>query len=798
MTRVILSFLIACLCALMMGSCGHTSKMFASNERPITINRTSAEQPAWLLSTLHELEVIPCPANVRPEVFSLIKMRLRNYLVARADNKATSSISQDYTTKVRDLRWEQPSPDGPVYLTWGYVQGGDYNQNGTVGVTDITPLAQNWEKMWNETGVIPSNPEPEGPYNIEEYYSMSAVCDGSVDGRVHLYDELEDPEGYVDDLQILSERMFHTIAGFRIMGATAAAPTTKILVTTVPFGSHVDIPDDPYSMRLSYRVDASNVNFGKYAYYWVQPYDMETVPPAEPNYGSYSDSDDVIGELNPDYDPANLLPTAPEVPQVTNGRILGACSTALTIAYNPGENTPLPITGQTWAFGGASSGSQSSSDAMPTITLTSTAGNYKATVKVTNAFGESATTPFVISVTTNDPIPVIKEIRQSAHTPGEPATFTVLMSQGPARTWFWDFNGAAWDNANPPNDTSTAESPTMTLSDVAGFYNATVTVGNQNPQSPDTENFVVQVGYAPTDVAVIVPNPIALGEAVEFEATWDEEVTSTPLQFTWNFGLAHPEAMHDSTVYPVMVNGGEYSEDQGNNGTLTVTNAIGSVTIPFDFTVYLNEILLEQLDPADVISGEAGDYVIVQVKGHDLAYPLVRSLVVYVEYAEEELAPPSQADLLDSDNQVVWNVGVEGNSWMAKDGWWTPYTQPFYFFGNEYARYTFFYDSVTDDPYRSLFEEREDDYCSFTSHIPLFAEENYYSSQSGDTGFVYNFRLYLPQSIGLGSFDYWARISCYRQLPDLTPLTYYIDGERNPRMFSNEPYLDIHVEGTRE
>jgi hypothetical protein len=399
MTRVISLLLLAGLCALLVTSCGHSRRMATTILPGEVTEKAAANQPEWLADALQELEAMPCPMNVSPQVFTRIKARLREALIARAASKSVSTISQEYT-KVRDLRWEQPSADGPVYLTWGYVQGGDYDQNATVEIADITPIAQNWMQEWYPENVLPSY---EPVYNLEEYYSMTAVSDGNIDGVVSIIEDRD--EGETDDLSVLASSMFYTIAGYRILGNTTPNEGTAGVVKTVAYGDHEDIADPPHAMRLSYRVDASDVEFGKYAYYWVRPYDMETAPPLEPNYGSYSDSDDVLGEQNPDFDPADLRPAAPEVPQAVNGRIYGACGSELTLAYVPGENTPLPLTGQTWNFGGAAQGSQSSSVAMPTITLTSTAGNYNATVKVANAYGESGTAGFTIVVTTNDPPP---------------------------------------------------------------------------------------------------------------------------------------------------------------------------------------------------------------------------------------------------------------------------------------------------------------------------------------------------------------------------------------------------------
>jgi len=43
-----------------------------------------AEEPQWLVDALAELDAMPLPMNVRPEVFADLKERLREALLERA------------------------------------------------------------------------------------------------------------------------------------------------------------------------------------------------------------------------------------------------------------------------------------------------------------------------------------------------------------------------------------------------------------------------------------------------------------------------------------------------------------------------------------------------------------------------------------------------------------------------------------------------------------------------------------------------------------------------------------------
>ena len=77
MTRAMLLLLLAGLCALLITSCGHSRRMAATNLSGEVAEKAAASQPEWLTDALRELEAMPCPMNVRPEVFARIKARLR-------------------------------------------------------------------------------------------------------------------------------------------------------------------------------------------------------------------------------------------------------------------------------------------------------------------------------------------------------------------------------------------------------------------------------------------------------------------------------------------------------------------------------------------------------------------------------------------------------------------------------------------------------------------------------------------------------------------------------------------------
>jgi len=77
MTRAMLLLLLAGLCALLVTSCGHSRRMAATSLPTETTLKAATNQPVWLADILKELEAMPCPMNVQPEVFARIKARRR-------------------------------------------------------------------------------------------------------------------------------------------------------------------------------------------------------------------------------------------------------------------------------------------------------------------------------------------------------------------------------------------------------------------------------------------------------------------------------------------------------------------------------------------------------------------------------------------------------------------------------------------------------------------------------------------------------------------------------------------------
>ncbi len=122
-------------------------------------------------SALAELGSLAPPDGVDQGVFAQLKAELARLLQARAEGKLPAAAPEGPENAIADLALTGDGESG-FQLTWRYRNHGDYDQNGKVGVSDITPIAQHFGELVPEDG---GN-------------SLAAVIDGSGNGQVDIAD----------------------------------------------------------------------------------------------------------------------------------------------------------------------------------------------------------------------------------------------------------------------------------------------------------------------------------------------------------------------------------------------------------------------------------------------------------------------------------------------------------------------------------------------------------------------------------------------------------------------------------
>jgi hypothetical protein len=165
--RVNLALLTALIAALILVACGQESRRISSSA---AINPQS---PASfdLSDALAELDAMQTPKGAEPAVFAQLKAALRAALIASGEEKLVSTPPTGPANAVPDLTVTDTG-GGTADITWHYYNLGDYNQDGVVGIADITPLAMHFGEGWS----------------IGQENTLPAVVDGSGDGTVNIAD----------------------------------------------------------------------------------------------------------------------------------------------------------------------------------------------------------------------------------------------------------------------------------------------------------------------------------------------------------------------------------------------------------------------------------------------------------------------------------------------------------------------------------------------------------------------------------------------------------------------------------
>lgn len=312
-----------------------------------------------LYETLAELEELECPEGVDEALFAQLKDALASQLESRLSSRdsigGNSGLeSPDSTIGSATARFVSTPPtgdanqvkdltvtdngDGTYTLSWHYRNLGDYNQNGTVDIGDITPVSMHY----GET-------VPEGDDNC-----IQAVVDGDGSGSIGL-----------GDITPISMNYGVSCAGYTVsQGPTEDGPWDLLAAAPFSYASGEG--------RLEFALDF--VPSPGMIYFSVAPYD---------------------GKFNPEVGvrslPAMLPGEAPEILSVSP--LSGAQGRAVSFAA---EVTGTPPLGYSWEFQDAVTGVDPYA-AKPTGAWESLGTYEYCSLTVANAYGED-TLQFTLTV----------------------------------------------------------------------------------------------------------------------------------------------------------------------------------------------------------------------------------------------------------------------------------------------------------------------------------------------------------------------------------------------------------------
>ena len=540
---------------------------------------------------LAELEAMDPPPDVEPALFEQLRQALSTKLVERGE-KIVGTPPEGPANAVGNLS-AAGFADGQLTLAWSYINVGDYNQDGVVGIADLTPLAVHFGES-------------------TEYSSAAIPVDGNNDTFIN-----------VADITPLAAHFFASCSGYVVQGKVPDLGTYDDLAT-------VNLPPPPEEGRT--RVEAT-VELCDYRYFRVIPIDGEANR-GEPSDVLYYDihpphivglnrTGGVTGEevqFSPTVSGARPMsfewdfggraePNNPidEEPTVLLGAV-GDCQATLTAVNVFGEDVyefTLTVTAEPpeppeitsvepaevvqdrleqftatvngdppftydWEFG-ETANPPSSSEASPQVSF-SVVQPVDASLTVTNPAG-SDTLEFEITVYPPGDPPLITAVEPTEGEAGQAGVeFHATLSGTPPFHFSWDFDGGA----DP--STSDEQFPQVTLQTEAE-YDASVTASSI--YGTHTFPFKLRVNPPsgePPEITDVQPRSGATGTEVTFTATVSGD---EPMSYQWDFDDgATPNKPTEASPTVTLGAPGTYED-----ATLQVDNAFGSDTFQFRLTV---------------------------------------------------------------------------------------------------------------------------------------------------------------------------------------------------------------------
>jgi len=427
------------------------------------------QSEAGLESTLAELDAMQAPEGVRPEIFALLKDALKDALIERNVGKAVCAT-----------------------LTWHYRNLGDYDQNGTIGISDITPIAMHY----GET------------YEVAEMNCIAAVVDGSGNYEVDISDITPlainygvDCAGFAVEQGVSDEGPWEPLGDMALLAnatgegrlefseiRTPGAGMQYVRVTPLDAEDSPGIPSEPAEIPggppiisgVSPEVGLVDeaVQFGAevtgsipltYAWNFGGGATPNTSDEARPEVtlgaeGDYMASLTVTNSLDNDTYPLTLrVGYAPDITSVAPEFAAELTDVSfLAVVTGTGPLTYL------WDFG-TGFNPVASDGVSPTVTVPE-AGEYGCVLTVASDFG-SDEYPFTVTTGQGATIMGVAIPAPEECESGAPVIFSVDAVGAPPITYAWDFDGGADPNTSDQTD------PTVTLG-APDDYNMSVTATN--------------------------------------------------------------------------------------------------------------------------------------------------------------------------------------------------------------------------------------------------------------------------------------------------------------------------------
>jgi PKD repeat protein len=365
--RFILSTVIAVVIILTLASC--------------TSGSTKHTQQSLAPNIQSQLDALQLPQDVDPAVFAQLKDELARQLAQRG--KAASTPPTGNANRVGNIHY---TDDGGGFYTfgWEYRNSGDYDQNGTVGISDITPLAIHFGHTH------------------------------TTDGLDRVFD-LDNNGVGISDVTPIAQNYGVNCSWYWLQSAPAETGPWMDLGTREfadATGGTADWKEFSYSSNPSitewFRIVAGD---------------------QDQTRGAVSYAFQIGG---------TFAPVITGVAPLTGG----SGSTYAPTATNSGD----PATSASWDFGGGAT-PNTSTDINPSVTLNA-AGDYSASVTLTNAGGSDTFNFTLTVTPGGGTAPNITDVQPQTGQTGASYSPAATNTGDPATSAAWDFGGGATPNTS--------------------------------------------------------------------------------------------------------------------------------------------------------------------------------------------------------------------------------------------------------------------------------------------------------------------------------------------------------------
>jgi PKD repeat protein len=246
----------------------------------------SAVNARALAETLRQLDALPNPAGADPQHWAELKDAFRR-LLTKGKSKFSCQAPGSGRSQVDDLT-VTAGGGGNADFNWTYRSEGDYNQNGVVGLDDLTPLGIHF-----------------GDDTTAADWDAAQVADGNRNGKIEL-----------GDLVSIGANYTFLIEGYRIqLSASGDLDGTWDTAAEAPFSSSSIVPGP-------WRIFSSQLAAAGTGFYRVVPYDAASEGIAG-NIVYFSANPTVHFETEDNDDPpsADPLPPFPFPAPVVDGNL---------------------------------------------------------------------------------------------------------------------------------------------------------------------------------------------------------------------------------------------------------------------------------------------------------------------------------------------------------------------------------------------------------------------------------------------------------------------------------------------